>query len=136
MADWQIDQLLDELARDAARAPSTASRLFECPPATPTWEQRQLLERCVVVARAAGLKIPRTKVLWVQGRSDIAPAAFRAEDGKFTIAISTTVTPNAQALATLHELQHVSDCACNRPFDRAAWEIRAERTARALVSQI
>jgi hypothetical protein len=137
MSQWEIDELLERTTRAAANQPSTASELFACPPAEPTYEHRQLLEECVQRARAAGLRLPRCRVRWVHGREDIVTGATRSMDdnGEVQIALSVYVSQRVLALTIFHELKHASDFASEIRYSREELEVRAEAFAAQMMQQ-
>lgn len=131
LADWEIERLREESARESARLPSTAGRLWAAASATPTPEQQAVFEECVRLARADGLELPIVEVFWKDGPDDVAPGAVRRqdEDGEISISIALSVYgPNLQE-TIFHELKHCADLASDDDYSREELEVRAVRFA-------
>jgi hypothetical protein len=138
LCSWEIQLFLDRAARGAARTPSTAGELFQCPPAVPSEEHLALLDECIALARAVGLRLStRLRIMWVYGREDLAHGAVRqSEDGQLRMALSIYTGRWDLAKAIYHELRHCHDFATGRAFNRAEWEVDASRFARAMMARL
>ena len=131
MTGWQIELLLDDVARAAAAAPARRSLFFDAPVVSPHPDERRLVHAAIAHARADGERVPAFGIVWRVWIEGAPPAATLLDGSAMVLAVGRP--PIDLANSTFHELKHVVDFQSGRAFTPGDLEVRAVRFQRRMM---